>query len=340
VGENSSLKSYKITHEFTCEEFKKFFEKEEETFPIDDFSVITKNHNHIDIVEYLVSKGFHRNAVMIGNADNYYYNVIKNSRTIEYNSYNRGSKTYTLNQLKQLDKQMEMYSIKDLETRNDLVIYIDNREEYDKLSKLTTKLVAWYHKRCYSLFNKTYCHLSTKEDAGWYKENWNSKIITINQIKELNNMENKKIIGYKLIKPEYKEAALAIVKRLSDDSWENWDSTLKKYGVNFYCPSNHEKWLKEAKVLDIWFTPVFEPEKPKEVIVELSNGKSVTVKKEYVLAEAKKIDIKYIKSLHCNTNTFGDTGWSIQYNTFDIGCYKNLTRNDLNLIIEAYNKLQ
>jgi len=113
-------------------------------------------------------------------------------------------------------------------------------------------------------------------------------------------MENKKIIGYKLIKPEYEAA---VIKILNNDWWSmHANNNLKSIGYNFASFEKGNKYaigaiLETAGVLDIWFTPVFELGKPKKVVVELSNGKSVTVKKEYVLAESKRIDIEHIKNL-------------------------------------------
>lgn len=74
-------------------------------------------------------------------------------------------------------------------------------------------------------------------------------------------MENVKLIGYRLIKPEYKEASLEIIKKkANDDSYNDWDDTLQLDGYNFSYGSKHAKWLKQAGVLDIWFEPVYDIE--------------------------------------------------------------------------------
>lgn len=58
---------------------------------------------------------------------------------------------------------------------------------------------------------------------------------------------NKEIIGYKLNKPEYKDAVNRITKlTLADD---------ELYHSELNSPSYHK--LKEAGVLDLWFKPVF-----------------------------------------------------------------------------------
>lgn len=88
--------------------------------------------------------------------------------------------------------------------------------------------------------------------------------ITLEQFKEyiLKGiiMENKTIIGYKLIKPEYKEASIAIVKPFSDSSYENWESNVIKHSWSFTTTSIHVNILKKAGVLDLWFEPVYEEE--------------------------------------------------------------------------------
>ena len=152
----------------------------------------------------------------------------------------------------------------------------------------------------------------------------------------IEDMENKQIIGYKLVKPEYERAASEIV-----GNEVHCNFRYSKEYKNYIIPTtNFEKTikiLKEAGVLDLWFEPVMAETKR---ILTLSNGKSVKITKEGVEAEGKLIKIKYIENLFCNTNTFGDTGWTIRYNSFDIGCYRNLKREDLSKIIETYSLIK
>jgi len=66
----------------------------------------------------------------------------------------------------------------------------------------------------------------------------------------------KKIIGYKLIKPEYKEAAVKIGKWSSIEQFEKLED-----GCNLTIKGYHYDLLKDAGVLDLWFEPVYEEEK-------------------------------------------------------------------------------
>jgi len=93
--------------------------------------------------------------------------------------------------------------------------------------------------------------------------------ITFEQFKRYvlksNDVNDKKVVGYKLTKPEYKNA----VKQLLNEQWfdDNFDNNFKKHGWNFGNSSNEHidennhvtvKDLKQAGVLDLWFEPVYE----------------------------------------------------------------------------------
>lgn len=215
--------------------------------------------------------------------------------------------------------------------------------------------------------------------------------------------KEKEIIGYKLVKPEYEDAACKIAGVLG--------LKLLPQGFSIAVDSAPVKSLQKAGVLDLWFEPVYKEEKqfqegdwvyvrgigtgngildkdftvvkllnakerthggniypdfafrykssiygirkefiirkatPEEIkaaterYVDLSIGKTVFVKTDEITAEGRIIEYRYIKNLYCNTNTFGCMGWTIQYNSFDIGCWKNITRDDLKLIIDAYDEI-
>ena len=80
-------------------------------------------------------------------------------------------------------------------------------------------------------------------------------------------------------------------------------------------------------------------------IIKLGNGQGLRIfwytgTEVRIIAEGREIQFKFINNLYCNENTFGDTGWKIQYNTVDIGCWKNITRTDLGKIIDTYNEIK
>jgi hypothetical protein len=98
------------------------------------------------------------------------------------------------------------------------------------------------------------CKTSTEIKKGYTE-------ITFEEFKEYvlkkeREMKEKELIGYKLIKPEYKEAALKLCKVCAFANYENYD-----FGAN----SINQKNLKEAGVLDLWFEPVYKNDNPFKV---------------------------------------------------------------------------
>lgn len=65
-------------------------------------------------------------------------------------------------------------------------------------------------------------------------------------------MENKKLLGYKLIMKNLKGVALLICHTTT-----NWENNSKEYDIKYNQLAYIDK-LKKAKVLDIWFEPVYE----------------------------------------------------------------------------------
>jgi hypothetical protein len=117
--------------------------------------------------------------------------------------------------------------------------------------------------------------------------------------KHIRKPMEKKIIGYKLIRPEYKEAALHICRIMEFSKCAHWDFTIN---------SINSETLKKAGVLDIWFEPVYEPEKPKEKVVSMGNF-NLTVKPEGIFHKSEDIT-DFVRDM---------TSFSIQHN---FGKYK------------------
>lgn len=104
---------------------------------------------------------------------------------------------------------------------------------------------------------------------------------------ETTEMIPKQIIGYKLIKPEYKEAVRAIINR--EDWFHNFDMNMAEKGFNFAYTNEKDPcfWasihceIKKAGVLDIWFEEVYEKE-------------SITLKSGVKLSEDDIAEVKEI----------------------------------------------
>ena len=136
------------------------------------------------------------------------------------------------------------------------------------------------------------------------KKNNNFPVYTFAQFKEMyldeNTMQenNKKIIGYKLIKPEYRVAYESITNTTNLSSLEN---SLGKF--NWVDKAVED--LKNAGVLDIWFEPLYEEE-----IQTINMGSfNLTVKNKRVFHKSEDItsfvtDMQYIFTPILN-NKFG-----------------------------------
>ncbi len=182
---------------------------------------------------------------------------------------------------------MEMYSIKDLETRKEnkcWVVKINNEKQHKALKQ--------YFPNIWDYNKESNAYIVDKTNSGigdfYYYSNISYNKILFNQIKEL-NMKEKEIIGYKLIKPEYEEAFKKIVN--TSCSFKN----NLEYGICFQFNSPYATYAKKAGVLDIWFEPVYKPEKPKEVIVEMGSF-SLTVKPEGIFHKNEDIT-SYVKGI-------------------------------------------
>lgn len=224
----------------------------------------------------------------------------------------------------------EIYSIEDLKNRKNgkcWVVQIKNKEQYNFLLSYFPNMREYKSDIDGYLVDLTNLGLS---EFNYYSDKEYNKI-TITQIKEYvmkeieqldnNNME-KKISAYQ-VKSKYSTVA----------------SKISIGGTRFEPNSATYNQFLELGVLDIWFEVEYEPEKPKEKNITLSNNKSVKIKKEGLYVEGRLIPIKYIEALFNVDRGFGGTNWKLQINNFDIGCYKNLNRKDLENILESYKSL-
>ena len=143
----------------------------------------------------------------------------------------------------------------------------------------------------------------------------------------------KEIVGYKLIKPEYRKAAEKIGNFVNFEVFERYTHIVPNSIGGFQKVA---KKLAEAGVLDLWFEPVYETEKK---VIVLSNSKSVIVNKDSAEVENTIIKITSIQNLLNQVLYLDDTSWRITSNSFDIGCWKNVLRSDLELIINTAKTL-
>lgn len=145
---------------------------------------------------------------------------------------------------------MKKYTIKEF-AEGKKAVKIENEEQWNKLNKVH-KLCTLSSCKIGYYFNNA--HEWCEKD--WYVRNgW--EVLEFSQLDFEDDKEKtmeKEVIGYKLVKQEYKEVAMKITN-CSDEIV--WDNNLKSYGYLFSQGSVHSDKLKEAGVLDLWFEPVY-----------------------------------------------------------------------------------
>lgn len=113
----------------------------------------------------------------------------------------------------------------------------------------------------YNLNNTIYINCEKEDYIG--SNFYLIELSTVQKLAKQQNMENtKKIIGYKLICPEFEKAAVIIGRGNSNLSTFNTNGIYKIDKI-LYC----DKWIKtidnlrDAEVLDKWFEPVYEEDR-------------------------------------------------------------------------------
>jgi len=142
--------------------------------------------------------------------------------------------------------------------------------------------------------------------------------------------ERDTIIGYKLIKEEYREAAIKIALRKEKDF-------IKDSSIHFTQGSRSRERLEEAGVLNLWFKPVYE-EKNERTITDSQDRKAKIINRELHVADGKLTlaDLKSVSERYYGLD-LGGKHWSVELvsATFDIGCWSGVTLEDINKAIEA-----
>lgn len=163
-----------------------------------------------------------------------------------------------------------------------------------------------------------------------------SKTYTLEELKELGNMNEKKIIGYKLIKPEYKEAAEKVGNFSNFETFEHFETISSQTTINVYRKIVEK--FKKAEVLDLWFKPVYEPEKPIEKVITV-NGVKITIKQGSLEAEGTRFNLDYLTTLSELFYQLPEPlNWNITIESVKIGCKTGWTKKHLEEIIREYQE--
>lgn len=302
-----------------------------------EYTVVSWNHsNHDELISSYTNfisfgyKNFNNIHYILCDVENYRgtnYYMIPESIVIdlwkEKNNYK--------------EETMEKISIEKLKADKEYVVYIDSEEEWNELNRLCNFKVTsdFWGKHCYSPKDKTYSSGSSFTNPYSYSyKSQPSKIIRINQIKEY--ME-KEIIGYKLIKPEYEQAALTLAKMGNNQSWLR---NLESQGWIFSVNSINSDTFKEAGVLDLWFEPVYKKE---EIIVSVNDQFNVTVKSNGIFHINDDIT-KFVEGIISinKEDKVGGYNYSISDVIFSkTGCQNKETKlSDWKKVWENYQKIK
>lgn len=139
-------------------------------------------------------------------------------------------------------------------------------------------LEEWYFLRNINSSNQKITDIGSNMDASFsgYEDD-EFELITFDQFKKHVLGENpKKLIGYKLVKEEYKEAVKQILKcNPTQDS----DFLI---GLLIHLNSDFHRKLKDAEVLDLWFDPFYEELSIEEKISDYLAGEGIGLTDEQV----------------------------------------------------------
>lgn len=273
---------------------------------------------------------------------NSYPIIVCNKKEMNSNHYNTvdtqkafpNYPIYTFEQFKKMyvnANNMKIYTIKELRNAP-IKIKIYSEEQAIKLAYAVG--YDWDWKPSQAKY-PIYCYLSNHTCPSWnYLESDNknkSIIIEFNQIE--NFMENKKIIGYKLIKPEYRKAVAKIVEDQIDFLEEFFDNLFLCNNLNAFSITNLEK----AKVLDLWFEKVYEKEK--QIVKMYSSNKGefeieIIDGKAYYRPENKELPKEFIRDI---INSFDEiiicsnkkeNPYNVTIASLNVGCYHNCKKCD------------
>lgn len=159
--------------------------------------------------------------------------------------------------------------------------------------------------------------------------------ITFDEFKENFVKEQKKIIGYKLIKREYEKAVELIANNYIVHNNLTLLEYLKVGGYSNVCV----KSLEESGVLDLWFEPVYEPEKKKLETIEMGDF-TLSITKDGIFHKEENITDFVKQMMDFRENKFSKWKYSIkQIEFYSTGCEKSRTwLHEWELVWEKYKE--
>lgn len=160
-----------------------------------------------------------------------------------------------------------------------------------------------------------------------------------------NKQTEKKIIGY-TIKKGFEKYLIPAAK-IGNTSVEQFNSNQVRYGWMFGYESVCSSLLKDGDLVNEWFDPVYEPEKPKSITVVVGNPKlKIEIFKDKLISQGRTFTKEEFQKIY---NFFFDSksdgiGPNLNYayiTEVQFGCESEgtkLRKEDFKLIDEIFEK--
>lgn len=150
----------------------------------------------------------------------------------------------------------KMYSIEEIKSGSPkLVVKLETEEQFNQLKKLFPDelMDKWEGPIHYDLWKNGNWPTYTKKEIE--ESIWNCTVITFDQIQlKETKMENKKLLGYRLVKTEFEKAVNTLADGVNCSDFKRAGRDYYEIGGNSQSIQN----FKDAGVLDLWFEPVYE----------------------------------------------------------------------------------
>jgi hypothetical protein len=162
---------------------------------------------------------------------------------------------------------------------------------------------------------------------------------------------NKKIIGYKLIKPEYEKVAIEALKLPNKEAYNPF---IIAGMISYYLPK-----IKELGIMD-WFEPVYEEDKKLRIFtLDCKDGRfELEVSTDGILyrPDSAYLDIEDLNT-HIRQSGYGreiGSGWNyalrknkeakgsyyVEYTHISLGCKKSVPIQQLKEVVDYYNSIK
>jgi len=231
---------------------------------------------------------------------------------------------------------------------------VDSREKSDVVSEYARGIGGhhWLNNREHTMYhylhveNGLYLRGKTEPEKGFTKityEQFEKHILKTNKKEE---KMNKTIKGY-ILKPgmEMYRAAVEtilsphytnIIKNLSDNMKNEGYLIGKSVNEN---GTSYEYHLKQAGVLDLWFTPVYREDKIKTTLSHSKGTMGVEISKGFIeVIGERTFTIAEVKKLLASFKTLEVGAYDVNVKYINIGCKENIQVADIQNLVKQHDE--